>query len=71
MEQRILECLPAVLKHARTHASDYDEAEELVVRTLAWAIGHAHQFDPRFGLENWLIFIADMLSSEPPARARL
>ncbi|MBD9528365.1 hypothetical protein [Paracoccus sp. PAR01] len=63
-EKTVLECLPQLLRHARSLGLNDDATEELVARTLTWAIEHVDRFNPHFGLENWLIFIADMLECE-------
>jgi|GEM_PF-1606961 len=70
MDFNVVECLPALLRHARTLEPDAERAEELVARALSWAIEHTSQFDPKFGLENWLIFITDMVACEVLDRPR-
>ncbi|MFG6083936.1 hypothetical protein ACEUZ9_000171 [Paracoccus litorisediminis] len=64
MDKSVIECVPELLARAKFLGLDDDAAEELVARTLTWAIDHVEQFNPRFGLENWLIFITDMLMCE-------
>ncbi|MTH62582.1 hypothetical protein [Paracoccus litorisediminis] len=69
-DKTALECIPDLILHARSMGLDDKAAEELVARTLTWAIDHVEQFNPRFGLVNWLIFIADMLECEVFNRKR-
>jgi len=64
MDESVLACVPGLLKHARGFQLDEERAEDLVATTLTWAIDHVDQFDPRFGIENWLVFITDMLACE-------
>ena len=52
MNQTVTDCLLALLQYARTRTADDNEAEDLVARTLIWAIDDADQFEPRFGSEN-------------------
>ncbi|MGA0617112.1 sigma factor [Paracoccus sp. KR1-242] len=64
MDESVLACVPGLLNHARGFQLDEERAEDLVATTLTWAIDHVDQFDPRFGIENWLVFITDMLACE-------
>ncbi|MDT1064632.1 hypothetical protein RM190_22435 [Paracoccus sp. CPCC 101403] len=64
MDESVLACVPGLLTHARTFELYERAAEDLVATALTWAIDHVDQFDPRFGLENWLVFITDMLACE-------
>ncbi|MBD9525192.1 hypothetical protein [Paracoccus sp. PAR01] len=64
MQKTVIECVPELLDRAKSLGLDDDAAEDLVARTLTWAIDHVEQFNPHFGLENWLMFIADMLQCE-------
>ena len=70
MQKTIIECVPELLDRAKSLGLDDDAAEDLVARALTWAIDHLEQFNPRFGLENWLIFISDMLMCEILDRKR-
>ncbi|MGA0615972.1 sigma factor [Paracoccus sp. KR1-242] len=70
MDESVLACVPGLLKHARGFQLDEERAEDLVASTLTWAIDHVDQFDPRFGIENWLVFITDMLACEVLGKTR-
>ncbi|MGA0617712.1 hypothetical protein [Paracoccus sp. KR1-242] len=64
MDFNVAESVPTLLQHARALGLDEDAAEELVARALTCAIEYADQFEPKIGLENWLIFITDMVACE-------